>query len=266
MSASPTWDPAVYARFGDERSRPFVDLTARIGARSPRHVVDLGCGPGTLTASLADRWPHAVVEGIDSSPAMVESAAQLSGTRARLRIHQGDIRAWVPDDDVDVVVSNAALQWVPGHDQLLRRWLGQLSPGCWLAVQVPGNFGSPSHTLLRDLANSARWHRRLDGVLRHADAVGSPESYLDLLLGSGWQAEAWETTYLHVLEGSDPVLGWVRGTALRPVLDALSEEEGAEFEAQYRLLLREAYPVGEHGTPFPFRRIFFVGRKPDAGA
>ena len=262
MSASPSWDPAVYARFGDERSRPFFDLTARIGAVAPRRVVDLGCGPGTLTASLAARWPDAVVEGIDSSPTMVEAAGSVGGTGTGLRIRQADIRAWTPDADADVVVSNAALQWVPGHRELLRGWLGELSPGAWLAVQVPGNFGSPSHTLLRELAGSARWHSRLDGVLRHTDAVGAPEEYLRLLLDSGWQAEAWETTYLHVLEGDDPVLGWVRGTALRPVLDALTEEEGGEFEEEYRLLLREAYPAGEHGTTFPFRRIFFVGRKP----
>jgi trans-aconitate 2-methyltransferase len=262
MSASPTWDPAVYVRFDDHRGRPFFDLTARIGVDSPRHVVDLGCGPGTLTAALADRWPDATVEGIDSSASMVESAQRTTPGRPGLSFRLGDIVAWAPEDDVDVVVANAALQWVPGHQALLGRWLEQLAPGAWLAVQVPGNFGAPSHTVLRELAESSQWERQLRGVLRHSDAVGEPADYLDLMLTAGWEGDVWETTYLHVLTGEDPVLNWVRGTALRPVLDALSNEEGAQFEEQYNQLLLDAYPAADYGTVYPFRRIFIVGRKP----
>ncbi|HEU5110719.1 MAG TPA: methyltransferase domain-containing protein, partial [Micromonosporaceae bacterium] len=134
------WDPATYLRFDDERSRPFADLVARIGARRPRAVVDLGCGPGTLTATLADRWPDAAVRGIDSSPEMIERASALG---APVEFAVADLRDWRPGPDTDVVVTNAVLQWVPEHPRLLPGWLAALPSGAWFALQVPGNFGAP---------------------------------------------------------------------------------------------------------------------------
>ena len=262
------WDPAQYVRYADERGRPFVDLVARIGAVAPRRVVDLGCGPGTLTALLAERWPSAAVEGVDSSPEMIARAVAVEG----LSFWVGDVRSWTMPADCDVLVTNATLQWVPGHQELLRSWAGALPAGGWLAVQVPGNFDSPSHTLMRSLATSARWAPLVGDVLRHADAVGSPEDYARLLLSCGLQVQAWETTYLHVLAGADPVLEWVRGTGLRPVLAALADQAADvdgravpaadAFEAQYAAALRSAYPRTVHGTLFPFRRVFAVAHKP----
>lgn len=251
------WDPAKYGQYRDDRARPFVDLIARITADSPRRVVDLGCGPGNLTALLAARWPDAVVEGIDSSPEMISAAESIEGVSFRV----GDVASWQPTPDTSVVVSNATLQWVPGHMDLLRSWAGSLARGAWLAWQVPGNFTSPSHMLMRLLAESPRWADVLAGVLRHQDAVSSPEEYATLLLDAGLSADAWETTYLHLLPGPDPVLEWVRGTGLRPVLGALSPGDAAQFEATYAAMLREAYPATPHGTIFPFRRIFCVGHK-----
>jgi trans-aconitate 2-methyltransferase len=164
--------------------------------------------------------------------------------------------------DADVVLSNALLQWVPRHAELIRGWAAALPPGGWLAFQVPGNFASPSHQLMRELAVSPRWHDQLDGVLRHDDAVREPHDYAQLLMESGLTADVWETTYLHVLSGDDPVLNWVRGTGLRPVLDALSPQDATEFERDYSAALRAAYPHDAAGrTLFPFRRIFAVGQK-----
>ncbi|HET8878522.1 MAG TPA: trans-aconitate 2-methyltransferase [Arthrobacter sp.] len=258
------WDPAKYVQFGDYRDRPFFDLTGRIHAVSPRQVVDLGCGPGNLTATLAARWPAAEVTGIDSSAGMLSRAdAHAAGN---LRFEPGDIAGWMPGADTDVVVTNAALQWVPGHRDLLRRWLAALRPGAWFALQVPGNFSAPSHALMRSLAESEEWAGRLAGVLRHEDVVGAPGDYLDLMLEAGCDADAWETTYLQLLQGPDPVLEWVRGTGLRPVLAALSGPEAERFEGQYAGLLNEAYPAGPHGTVFEFRRVFAVARKRDAPA
>jgi trans-aconitate 2-methyltransferase len=251
------WDPVKYNAFGDERSRPFVDLIARIDASAPRHVVDLGCGPGTLTAMLAARWPRAKVEGIDSSPEMIDAARRISGVTFRI----GDVAQWQPAADTDVVVSNAVLQWVPDHVALTQKWAAALPADAWLAWQVPGNFGSPSHVLMRSLAESPRWAPLLSGVLRHHDAVASPDRYAKLLLDAGLSADVWEATYLHVLSGPDPVLEWVRGTGLRPILAALAPDEQAAFEIEYAAALRRAYPATEHGTLFPFRRIFAVGHK-----
>jgi trans-aconitate 2-methyltransferase len=247
------WDPEQYGRYGDERARPFHDLLARVGAAAPRRVVDLGCGPATLTALLAQRWPDAVVEGIDSSPEMIEQAQGVPGVSVTL----GDVAHWRPEPDVDVIISNATLQWVPGHDALIADWAKQLPSGGWLALQVPGNFDAPAHTLLREQAQ--RWG--IGHVLRHADAVGTPASYAGLLLDAGLHADVWETTYLHVLPGDDPVLDWLRGTGLRPVLGALSEADAARFGAELGTALRGAYPPGPHGTLFPFRRIFAVGHR-----
>lgn len=258
------WDPAQYARFADERRRPFVDLLARIGHASPRRVVDLGCGPGNLTALLAERWPRAAVEGLDSSPDMIARAASVDGVAFRVE----DVATWTMPPDADVVISNAALQWVPRHRYLVRRWAQSLRPGGWLAFQVPGNFGAPSHTLMHSLANSPRWAPLVGDVLRHHEDVGSPADYAGPLLDAGLAVDVWETTYLHVLAGTDPVLDWMRGTGLRPILAALAGKAAPDpdeprpavdvFEGEYSTALRAAYPATEHGTLFPFRRIFAV--------
>lgn len=254
------WDPGLYARHAGHRGRPFFDLVARIDDSSPRSVVDLGCGPGDLTEALARRWPAAAVRGVDASADMID-AARRRPAPPNLSFEEGDVRDYRPGSD-EVVVTNAVLQWVPGHRDLVSAWAEGLPAGGWLALQVPGNFSAPSHALLREHAASPRWAGTLEGVLRHDDAVGDPTDYLQLLLAAGLDADVWETTYQQVLPGEDAVLGWVRGTALRPVLEVLSDAEAAEFEAGYADLLRTAYPRDGYGTVFGFRRIFAVGHRP----
>lgn len=251
------WDPTTYLTFADHRGRPFHDLVGRIGADQPRRIVDLGCGPGNQTETLASRWPGAVVEGIDSSPEMVE-AAKARGIAARV----GDVHDWVPEPDTDVVITNAVLQWVPGHDALLRRWAGQLPSGAWLAMQVPGNFGAPSHVLIRQQAESPEWRADLASlVLREGDAVGTPAHYADLFLDAGCRVDAWETTYLQLLTGPDPVLNWVIGTAMRPIRAALDDERWNAFVTELAPKLAAAYPARSDGsTWFEFRRVFAIAR------
>ncbi|MFY1693523.1 trans-aconitate 2-methyltransferase [Plantactinospora sp. WMMB782] len=269
------WDPASYLRYGDERSRPFVDLLARVAAERPRTVVDLGCGPGHLTATLSTRWPAARVVGLDSSAEMI--AAATSGDPAGGGVGCGgtgcggvefalaDARDWTPGPDVDVLVCNAVLQWVPGHDELLLRWARELPAGAWLAVQVPGNFDAPSHRALREVAELARW-RHLADLLR-AEPVSDAAGYADLLTGADCAVDAWETTYVHLLPatsgGTDhPVLSWMAGTALRPFRAALggSGRDWADFRAALAERLARAYPARHGLVQFPFRRVFFVAR------
>ena len=251
------WNPRTYLEFADERSRPFFDLVSRIGAEDPRRVLDLGCGPGQLTATLGDRWPGARVLGVDSSEAMIERAAEQS--RDRVTFTVADLRSWRPDDPVDVVVSNAALQWVPGHRALLPDWLDRLAPGGWFAFQVPGNFAEPSHTLLHHLAEDPRFAPHTREV--EAPAAADAATYLEDLAAQGCRVDAWETTYLHVLTGPDPVLRWISATGARPILQALPDELRAAFVAEYGALLREAYPQQPFGTVLPFRRILVVARR-----
>jgi trans-aconitate 2-methyltransferase len=261
------WDPAQYLNFADERSRPFFDLTGRIAATAPGYVVDLGCGPGQLTAALARRWPEADIDGIDSSAEMIAAADRMladssaPGTRGgRLAFRVGDVVDWKPDRPVDVIVSNAVLQWVPGHMELLPRWAADLAEGGWLAFQLPGNFDQPSHAVLRELAATPRWREKVAGAQLNRQA-GDPADYLDVLAGLGLRVDAWETTYLHVLTGPDPVTEWYKGTGLRPVLSVLGEDDAAEFLAEYGARVRAAYLAASYGTVFPFRRVFVVARK-----
>jgi trans-aconitate 2-methyltransferase len=260
-----SWSPSSYLRFADERSRPFYDLTARIDAVSPTTVVDLGCGPGQLTASLADRWPSARIHGVDSSAAMVDAASAHAGDRVEFT--RADLADWRPPVPADVVVSNATLQWVPHHRSLLPGLLERLAPGGWLAFQVPGNFDEPSHTLLHDLASDPRFAAATRGVER--PAAFDAATYLSDLTALGCRVDAWETTYLHVLTGPDPVFRWISGTGARPVLQALDVRQREQFETEYKAALRAAYPqrpeLGEGdggGTVLPFRRVFVVAQRP----
>ncbi len=254
---SHSWDPGTYLAFADERSRPFFDLLARVAGVDPAYVVDLGCGPGQLTATLAARWPDARVEGIDSSEAMIAEADAHATSRIRFTI--ADLRDWRPDAPVDVLVSNATLQWVPDHLALLPRLVEHLRPGGWLAFQVPGNFTEPSHTLLRGLAADSRFAAHTRTV--SWPASHQPVGYLGALQAHGCAVDAWETTYLHVLTGPDPVLRWISGTGARPVLQALPPDVRRVFEQEYAAALREAYPPRSFGTVLPFRRIFVVAQK-----
>lgn len=251
-----TWDPEQYLRFGEERARPFLDLTARLGAEDPRHVVDLGAGPGTQTALLAARWPGALVTAVDASAEMVARASQVRGIRAQ----QGDLRTWQPPEQVDVLVTNAALQWVPGHLEILPRLVEMLAPGGWFAMQVPGNFEEPSHALRRELAAEAPYAQALAEVQDPASYDAG--TYLRVLQTCGLDVDAWETTYLHVLHGEDPVFEWVSGTGARPTLQALPDDLRPAFEDELRDRLRAAYPDHGHGVVLPFRRIFAVARRP----
>jgi trans-aconitate 2-methyltransferase len=265
---SPSWDPDQYLRYADERSRPFFDLMGRIGTKAPSQVVDLGCGPGTMTSALADRWPDAHVLGLDSSADMI-AAANAHTIPGRLDFRQESIEDWAAPP-VDVIVANASLQWVPSHAALLPTWAAAVRPGGTLAFQVPKTREMPAGDIFRSVARSARWADRLGPVASGAgprslaSSVRDGSGYVDLLAREGLRVDAWETTYLHVLTGADPVLEWFAGTGLRPYLDALVGDEPAlaGFRAEVAAGLAEVYPPAPYGTILPFPRIFVVAHRP----
>lgn len=256
------WDPGQYLVFADHRLRPALDLLARIPIRAPRRIFDLGCGPGNVTARLAERWPNAEIVGIDSSAEML---AQARAAYPAIAWRSADITEWTPPTPPDVLFSNAALQWIEEHDVLLPRLARALAPGGVLAVQMPHNPHAPTAVAAQAAARAQGCADLLPPMVT-ATPVAAPEVYYDLLAGAGLAVDLWTTEYLQVMTGEDPVLEWVRGTMIRPLIDRLDDEQYAAFLADYGARLRAAYPRRADGvTLFPFRRLFFVARRTDGG-
>ena len=254
------WNPHQYCRYEDQRSRPFFDLCGRLQIREPGRIVDLGCGTGSLTSTLALRWPQARVTGVDQSRQMLEKAAPhaIEGRLEFVRAHLAD---WEPDEPLDLIISNACFHWVPDHQALLTRLTAQLSLTGTLAFQIPNNFQEPSHRLVRELSQSPQWAPRLTALSPLPFTIHPPAWYVSHLCNLGLEVEAWETIYQQILPGEDPVLEWIRGSTLRPILSHLPFDQQEEFLASLAPKLRAAYPRRDFGTLFPFRRLFFVGHK-----
>jgi trans-aconitate 2-methyltransferase len=257
VSSVATWDPAQYHRFSDHRLRPAVDLLQRVALARPAHVVDLGCGTGNVTALLRRAWPAARVTGVDASATMLERAR---ASDAAVDWQQADIAAWTPPAPVDLLFSNAALHWLPDHAALFPRLLDAVAPGGVLAVQMPRNFSEPSHTAITDVVHAGPWRARLAPLVR-AEPCRAPAFYWDLLAPRTAALDVWETVYWQALTGDNPVADFVKGSWLKPFLDALEGAERTAFEAAYRARVARAYPARADGTTlFPFRRLFIVAR------
>ncbi len=249
------WDPSQYLKFAGPRARPALDLLNRVDLDSPEAVFDLGCGAGNVTRMLARRWPQAAVTGVDGSAEMLAKARAGGGTIAWV---ESGLARWEPPEGASLLFSNAALHWLDDHEALFPRLARRLRPGGVLAVQMPRNHGEPSHTCMAEAADAGPWRARLDAVLRRRP-VAPPEAYLDMVAPLANALDIWETVYVHVLEGEDPVVEWTRGSALKPLLDALEDAERPAFLAEYTARIQAAYPRrGDGTTLFPFRRLFIV--------
>lgn len=250
-----TWSARQYSTFEQERTRPVRDLVTAIPAREVRLAIDLGCGPGNSTEVLADRFPQARVTGLDSSEDMLAAARQrLPG----MAFEWADIGTWAPAEVFDVILANASLQWLPGHDVLYPRLVQQLAPGGCLAVQTPDNLGEPAHRMAREVAAQGPWAHRI-GSVRHP-ARHDAAFYYQLLKPHCSVVDVWRTTYFHPLAGGpQAVVEWFKGSALRPYMAPLDEGETAGFLARYLAAVSEAYPALADGTVLlPFPRLFIV--------
>jgi trans-aconitate 2-methyltransferase len=249
-------DPAQYARFSDERSRPFFNLLDRVPPRPFRRIVDLGCGSGELTVALSDKWPEAEVLGLDNSPQMLAKAEPFVRP-GRLEFREGAIEDF--GETFDLIFTNAALQWTNEHETLFPRLAGLVSEGGAFACQMPHSFDQPSHLTLEEIARNGKWADKLASWGRMK--VKPTAWYAEMMMKLGFEVDAWETTYYFVLQGDDPVLEWVKGTSLQPILNLLEPEERTEFTSIYAARLRELYPKTPSGTVYPFKRIFFVATR-----
>lgn len=248
------WDPAQYLKFADHRLRPAIDLLSRIDLADPAEIYDLGCGAGNVTRHLRARWPRARVTGVDESAEMLERAAEVPG----ITWERADLAEWRPPRPADLIYSNAALHWLPMHERVFPELVAALAPGGVLAVQMPRNFEAPSHALVAEAARAGPWRATLEPMLRPSPTA-EPAFYYDLLAPRTALLDIWETEYLHVLEGTDPVVEWMKGSWLQQFLVALEEPERSEFLAAYARLVAKAYPRRPDGrTLLPFRRLFII--------
>ena len=253
-----SWDPSVYLAFDNERTRPAIELAARIPLSTPHLVIDLGCGPGNSTAVLAKRWPAARFIGVDGSAEMLAAARK---TSLNADWQQANLATWTAAAPVPLIFSNAAFQWVDGHDAIFPRLLSQLEPNGVLALQMPRNFDAPSHVLLRETAASGPWASKVMRLNR-TKPVAEPAAYYAMLAPHAASIDIWETEYLQGLDGDDAVFKWVSGTALIPYRDALYGVERDAFLDEYRERLSRTYPRAANGkTLFPFKRIFIIARR-----
>jgi len=250
-----SWNPEQYLKFAAPRLRPAIDLLAAVPSVQPHVVYDLGCGAGNVTKLIAQRWPQAGITGVDDSASMLARAAQEFPAG---RWVEQSLAQWRADRPADVIYSNAALHWLPNHERLFPELVSQLAPGGVLAVQMPRNFGAPSHTYIADTVKDGPWRAKLEPLLQPTP-VAPPDFYYGVLAPVVERLDIWETEYLQVLEGADPVKEWTKGTWLKQFLDALDEPQRGQFEAAYAARLRGAYPARADGkTLFPFRRLFIV--------
>jgi trans-aconitate 2-methyltransferase len=258
----PSWNSATYLEFANERTQPAVDLAARVAIESPKLAVDLGCGPGNSTAVVARRWPGARVIGIDNSPTMLAAARRDFPAR---QWRESDIASWAKmnaadqAEPIDVLFSNAALQWVPNHETLIPELLDRVSNGGALAFQLPHNLDAPPQRHLRELAGSAGWRTRFTKtpVSWHVEPASF---YYDALTPRSKRVDVWFTEYAHVLAGPEAVVEWYRGTGLRPFLDALPDDSAREaFTRDYLAALTPDYPRRADGKILMyFRRLFVI--------
>ena len=253
------WNPELYRRFEDERTRPARELLARVVHATPARVFDLGCGPGNSTELLIARFPRAEVVGTDNSEAMLASARQ---RLPAARFEHSDIASWQPDARPDLVYSNAALQWLGDHETLIPRLFGTLAPGGVLAVQMPDNREEPTHRLMREVAALPRFAARIGDAASVRTRILPLAQYYDLLAPLADGVDVWRTAYQHVMDDASSIVEWVSGTGLKPFVDPLPAVERAAFLAEYTQRIAEAYPARADGRRLlAFPRLFFVARQ-----
>jgi trans-aconitate 2-methyltransferase len=252
------WNPQQYLKFSGHRLRPAVDLLMRIPDFAVRTVADLGAGAGNVTRLIKERWPDAAVTAVEGSAEMV-----VAGTKAApdvVWLHQ-DLASWRPRQSSDLVYSNAALHWLPNHAALFPALMQTVAPGGVFAVQMPRNFTAPSHLLIAETALKGPWRSQVEHLVT-PPPVGEPGYYHGLLAPHAQAIDIWETEYLQVLEGNNPVKEWTKGTWLTRYMDVLDAQEKAAFEAAYGERVAKAYPKNAAGqTLFPFRRLFIVAQR-----
>lgn len=255
-----SWSPTQYTKFENERNRPVHDLLAHIATPDPKTAADIGCGPGNSTELLQARFPHARVTGMDSSQNMIDAARK---RLPEIAFEVGDIAGWASRERFDVILANAALQWVPDHAALLPALLDRLAGGGSLAVQMPDNLDEPAHVLMRETAAQGPWAATLAGAAKAREPRRSVDWYYRVLREAGATVDIWRSIYHHPLaDGAPAIVEWFKGTGLRPFIDPLDEADRAGYLERYTSAVAKAYPAQpDRSVLLPFPRLFFVATR-----
>jgi trans-aconitate 2-methyltransferase len=252
------WDPELFLRFDAERQLVVNDLLTRLSG-APCRIVDLGCGPGTSTRLLANRFPGARITAVDISEPMLAVAAKRAPTAEFVL---ADINSWRPDEPPDLVFADSALQWIDDHERLFQRLMGWLAPGGALAVQMPDDRQEPARALMRLIAADGPWADRLVPVAKTRAIIAPYDNYYRWLRPISARLDLWRTDYIHPLEGVEAIVDWFRGSGLLPFLAPLAPDEREVFLARYRRDLAESYEVEADGRVlFVYPRLFLLARK-----
>jgi len=253
------WNPALYTRFEDERTRPARELLARVALEAPRLAYDLGCGPGNSTELLSGRWPGAEVIGTDNSEAMLASARKrLPG----LVFESSDIATWRPERAPDLIYANASLQWVLDHANVFQRLFDALAPGGTLAVQMPDNLDEASHRLMREVASQPQYARIIGDASAVRSRILPAAGYYDLLAPKASNVDVWRTEYQHRMDSPASIVEWLRATGLKSFVDPLPAELRASFLVDYEERIAQAYPARADGKRLlAFPRLFIVATR-----
>jgi trans-aconitate 2-methyltransferase len=257
--SSSDWNASQYLKFGNERTRPVQDLLARVTLTAPKHVVDLGCGPGNSTEVLATQYPDAQIVGVDSSPNMLTKARVLL---PQLTFALADLRSYRPTEPVDLFFSNAVFQWLPDAERIpvIARLIEALPPRGVFAFQVPDNFSEPSHVAMRETAKDGPWAADLQANNPLRTRFPTPQKLYDELSPLLAKIDIWHTHYHHIVDNHQAVVEWVKGTGLRPYIDPLSEDHREQFLKSYLDRVEKAYPKLHDGkVMLRYPRLFLVG-------
>ena len=254
------WSPAQYLKFEDERTRPARDLLAQVPLDAPGLAIDMGCGPGNSTELIAERFPGARVEGMDSDENMLEAARKRLPT---VNFSKGDLETWLPAEKADLLYANAVFQWVPDQLSVLKRLMAEgLKSGGVLAIQMPDNLTEPTHRLMEETALGGPWADRFAGGKGKRPLLPKPDEYMNALNPLSNRVDLWHTIYYHPLANAEAIVEWVKGTGLRPWLDLLEEKDRPTYLEAYTEAIRKTYPPLEDGRVLlRFPRLFIVATK-----
>ncbi len=254
-----SWSAEQYMKFEDERTRPARDLLDQIPNLPEGPLYDLGCGPGNSTELIHDRFPAYHLTGIDSDENMLAAARK---RMTHTRFQKGDLAQWTPPEPAVLLFANAVFQWLPDHLATLDRLMDALRPGGTLAVQMPDNLDEPSHASMQDLAEDPRFSSFYANGSRRRDPLPAPAAYLDRLVAKSIKIDVWHTIYYHRLANAEAIVEWVKGTGLRPYLDALPADAREAYLSAYLRRVREAYPpLADGRVLLKFPRLFVVAVK-----